>query len=292
MKKSVFAVFILAWCACFAAGQSDDLFRRALSERNENRWHEISDRFGKQEVEAWDRMYSSWVWQQIEARIALPDIQRFSDQLSEQAQRLTYGAGAQNNMASNLASWRNYGQGMLQSLYKGWEEAADIVFEQLASSLPESGQDQVADYFTDYKAKVHKELETLFLAGERRFLASQLRTEDSSSNDEKTGKKKIEQLFDDISSASDTSMQSLQEAWSSTFDSGMNQWNTYSNQTLASKIDWSRLTSFSNLEGAYDLNNAMAEFAENRALWFSELQSVIQAGKTALDGRASSLNII
>ena len=288
MKKSVFAVFILTWCACFAAGQSDDLFRRALSERNENRWHEISDRFGKQEVEAWDRMYSSWVWQQIEARIALPDIQRFSDQLSEQAQRLTYGAGAQNNMAENLASWRNYGQGMLQSLYKGWEEAADIVFEQLASSLPESGQDQIADYFTDYKAKVHKELETLFLAGERRFLASQLRTEDSSSNDEKTGKKKIEQLFDDISSASDTSMQSLQEAWSSTFDSGMNQWNTYSNQTLASKIDWSRLTSFSNLEGASDLNNAMAEFAENRALWFSELQSVIQAGKTALDGRASS----
>lgn len=288
MRKSVFAVIMLICCTCLAAGQNDELFRRALSERSENRWHEISDRFGKKEEETWDRMYSTWVWQQIETRIASPDIQRFSDQLSDQAVRLAYGAGGQDNMADSLANWRSFGQEMLQNLYQDWEEAARAVYEQLSSALPESGQDQVAALFEDYKNKVHKELETLFLAGERRFLSSQLRTEDSSINDEKTGKKKIEKLFGDVAAVSDSSLQSLAESLSSTFDSGMSQWNTYTEQTLASYVDWGRLTSFQNLEGESDLNNAMAEFAENRALWFAELQSVIQAGKEALDGRASS----
>ncbi len=288
MRKSVFAVFMFACCTCLAAGQNDELFRRALSERNENRWHEISDRFGNKEEENWDRIYSTWVWQQIETRITSPDIQQFSDQLSEQAVRLTYGTGTHNNMADSLAHWRSYGEEILHNLYQRWEDAADAVYEQLASALPESGQAQVTGFFADYKDKVYKELETLFLAAERRFLSSQLRTEDSSSNDEKTGKKRIEELFDDIAAVSDSSMQSLEESWSNTFDSGMSQWNVYAEQTLGSRLDWSQLAYFQNLEGTSDLSNAMAEFAENRALWFAELQSVIQAGKEALDGRASS----
>ena len=81
MKKSVLTVFLLIWCACIVAGQNDEFYRRALSERNERRWHEISDRFVREDEEAWDRMYSSWVWKQIEERIASPDIQQFSDNL-------------------------------------------------------------------------------------------------------------------------------------------------------------------------------------------------------------------
>ena len=288
MKKSVFVVFILVWCSCFAAGQNDELFRRALSEHNENRWHEISDRFGKNGSEEWDRMYSSWLWHQIEARIVSPDIQRFSDQLSEQAIRLTRGAEGQDNMAETLASWRSSGQESLQNMYQRWEEAAGAVYGQMAASLPDEIQTQVAEFFTDYKNKVHKELETLFLAGERRFLASQLRVEDAGINDEKTGKKKIEEMFEEIASASDTSLQSLQETWDSTFDSGMSQWNTYANQTLGSMIDWNHLTSSQNPEETDAWNNTMAEFAENRNSWFAELNSVIQSGRATLDGRASS----
>ena len=37
MKKSVFAVFMFACCTCIAAGQNDELFRRALSEQSDNR---------------------------------------------------------------------------------------------------------------------------------------------------------------------------------------------------------------------------------------------------------------
>ena len=44
MRKSVFAVFMLVWCTCFAAGQNDELFRRTMAKQNENRWHEISER--------------------------------------------------------------------------------------------------------------------------------------------------------------------------------------------------------------------------------------------------------
>ena len=288
MKKSVFVVLILAWCSCIAAGQNDELFRRALSERNENRWHEISDRFGKKGTEEWDRMYSSWLWEQIEARIVSPDIQRFSDQLSEQAIRLTRGAAGQENMADILASWRSSGETSLQNLYQSWEEAAGAVYAQMAAAVPDGAQAQVAEFFADYKNKVHKELETLFLAGERRLLASQLRPDGAGANDEKTGKKRIEEMFEEIASASDTSLQTLQETWGSTFDSGLSQWNTYASQTLGSAVNWSSLTSSQNLEEESALNNVMAEFAESRNSWFAELDSVIQSGRAALDGRASS----
>ena len=146
MKKSVFVVLILAWCSCIAAGQNDELFRRALSEQNENRWHEISDRFGKKDSEDWDRMYSSWLWQQIEARIVSPDIQRFSDQLSEQAIRLTRGTAGQENMSDILASWRSSGETSLQNLYQSWEEAAGAVYAQMAAALPDDAQTQVATF--------------------------------------------------------------------------------------------------------------------------------------------------
>jgi len=288
MKKSVFVVLIFAWCSCFAAGQNDELFRRAMSEQNENRWHELSDRFGKNNADDWDRMYSSWLWRQIETRIVSPDIQRFSDQLSEQAIRMTYGTEGQDNLPDTLADWRNYGQMSLQNLYQSWEEAACAVYDQMASLLPTEAQTRVADFFEEYKGKVHKELETLFLAGERRFLSSYLRADDAGLNDEKTGKKKIEDMFEEIASASDISLQSLQESWDSTFGSGMSQWNTYASQTLGSKIDWNNLTFSQNLEGKDALNTAMAEFAEDRNSWFAELQSALKAGKTALDGRASS----
>ena len=170
MKKSVFVVFILVWCACFAAGQNDDLFRWALSEQNENRWHEISSRFGEKEPGDWDRIYSSWLWHQIEARIGSPDIQRFSDQLSEQAIRLTRNSGGQDNMSDSLASWRSFGQESLQEMYQIWADAAGAVYAQMAASLPDEVQSRVSAFFADYKNRVHKELETLFLAGERRFL--------------------------------------------------------------------------------------------------------------------------
>ena len=188
MKKSVFAFFIIVWCVCSVFGQNDELFRRALSERNENRWHEISDRFGKNSTEEWDRIYSSWLWRQIETRIVSPDIQRFSDKLSDQGIRLTHGAETSDDLADTLSSWRNYGQITLQTMYGDWEEAADAVFDQMTAALSGEAQTQVSAFFTDYKGKVHKELETLFLAGERRFLPSQLRTDDLISNDEKTGK--------------------------------------------------------------------------------------------------------
>ena len=288
MKKSVFVVLILAWCSCIAAGQNNELFRRALSEQNESRWHEISDRFGKKGSEEWDRMYSSWLWQQIEARIVSPDIQRFSDQLSEQAIRLTRGAAGQENMADILANWRSSGETSLQNLYQGWEEAAGAVYAQMTAALPDGAQTQVAEFFADYKNKVHKELETLFLAGERRLLASQLRPDGAGANDEKTGKKRIEEMFEEIASASDASLQTLQETWGSTFDSGLSQWNTYASQTLGSAVNWSSLTSTQNLEEESALNNVMAEFAESRNSWFAELDSVIQSGRAALDGRASS----
>ena len=288
MKKSVFVVLILAWCSCIAAGQNDELFRRALSEQNENRWHEISDRFGKKGTEEWDRVYSSWLWQQIEAKIVSPEIQRFSDQLSEQAIRLTREAAGRENMPDILANWRAFGENSLQNLYQGWEEAAGAVYAQMAASLPDGAQTQVAEFFADYKKKVHKELETLFLAGERRLLASQLRPDAAGLNEEKTGKKKIEDMFEEVAAASDTSLQVLQGTWDSTFDAGMEQWNTYASQTLGSAVDWSRLTSSQNLEENAAWNNAMAEFAESRNNWFAELNSVIQSGKTILDGRASS----
>ena len=288
MKKSVFAVLMFACCACLAAGQSDELFRRALSERNENRWYEISDRFGKKGAEDWDRVYSTWLWQQIESRIVSPDIQRFSDQLSEQAARMTHTAGAQNNFPDTLADWRNYGQMSMQNLYHEWEVAAGAVYDQMASLLPDVARNQVSEFFEDYKSRVHKELETLFLAGERRFLSSHLRADDADSNDEKTGKKKIEDMFEEIASASDTSLQSLQERWDTTFDPGISQWNTYTSQTLGSKVDWSNLTYTQNLEGKDALENAMAELAESRNSWFAELQAALQAGKTALDGRAAT----
>ena len=288
MKKSVFVVLIFAWCSCFAAGQNNELFRRAMSEQNENRWHEISDRFGKKDSEDWDRMYSTWLWRQIEARIVSPDIQRFSDQLSEQAVSLTRGTSGQDNMSGILANWKASGESSLQNLYQRWEEAASAVYAQMAASLPDTAQSQVAEFFADYKSRVHKELETLFLAGERRLLASQLRVENAGSNEEKTGKKKMEDMFEEIASASDASLQKLQETWDIAFDSGMSQWDAYSTQTLGSNIDWNRLTSYQSLEEESALSNAMAEFAESRNSWFAELDSVIQTGKTILDGRASS----
>ena len=288
MKKSVLTVFLLIWCACIAAGQNDEFYRRALSERNERRWHEISDRFIREDEEAWNRMYSSWVWKQIEDRIASPDIQQFSDNLTARGIYLARSEVEHSSLTDSLASWRSFGQDTLQSLYQSWETAADSVYEQMASAFPETDQTQVAAFFTEYKNKVHKELQTLLLAGERRFLSSRLRVGDIGSNDEKTGKKKIEDMFEEIASASDTSALSLQESLSNTFDSGFSQWNSYAEQTLSSKIDWGNLTAFQNLEGESDLNNAMAEFASERAAWFAELKSVIQTGKTVLDGRASS----
>ena len=288
MKKSVFVVLIFAWCSCFAAGQNNELFRRAMSEQNENRWHEISDRFGKKDSEDWDRMYSTWLWRQIEARIVSPDIQRFSDQLSEQAVSLTRGSAGQDNMSGILANWKASGESSLQNLYQRWEEAASAVYAQMAASLPNAAQSQVAEFFADYKSKVHKELEILFLAGERRLLASQLRVENADSNVEKTGQKKMEDMFEEIASASATSLQALQETWDNTFDSGMSQWDAYSTQTLGSNIDWNRLNYSQGMEGESVLSNAMAEFAESRNNWFAELNSVIQSGKEILDGRASS----
>ncbi len=287
MKKSVFAFFIIVWCVCSVFGQNDELFRRALSERNENRWHEISDRFGKNSTEEWDRIYSSWLWRQIETRIVSPDIQRFSDKLSDQGIRLTHGAETSDDLADTLSSWRNYGQITLQTMYGDWEEAADAVFDQMTAALSGEAQTQVSAFFTDYKGKVHKELETLFLAGERRFLSSQLRTDDLISNDEKTGKKKIEEMFEEITSVSDTSLQSLQETWDSTFASGMSQWNAYADQTLGSKIDWNQLTYSQAPEGAA-MNKVLDEFAETRSSWFEGLNSIIQDGKALFDGQAFS----
>ena len=69
MKKSVFVVLILAWCSCIAAGQNDELFRRALSEQSDNRWREISDRFGKKDEEAWEKGYSERIWNQISEKL-------------------------------------------------------------------------------------------------------------------------------------------------------------------------------------------------------------------------------
>ena len=288
MKKSVLTVFLLIWCACLAAGQNDELFRRALSERNERRWYEISERFVRHDEEAWDRMYSSWVWQQIESRIASPDIQRFSNELTDQTIRLTRGENRRQNLADSLASWRGEGQLSLQSLYQSWEAAADAVYEQLASALPESGQSQVASYFADYKNKVHKELETLLLAGERRFLASQLPTVDSENNDDITGKKKLEELFDGIASSSDSSLQSLKDSMENAVNSGLAQWNSYTIQTLSSKLDWDRLNALQSSASDEDWENALSEFTDTRNTWFSELYSVIQDGKAALEGRAAS----
>ena len=288
MKKSVLTVFLLIWYACLAAGQNDELFRRALSERNERRWYEISDRFVRQDEEAWDRMYSSWVWQQIESRIASPDIQRFSNELTDQTIRLSRGENGQQSLSDSLASWRGEGQLSLQSLYQSWEAAAGAVYEQLTSALLESGQEQAASFFADYKNKVHKELQTVLLAGERRFLASQLPTIGSENNDDVTGKKKLEELFDGIASSSDSNLQTLQESMENAVNSGLDQWNSYTNQTLSSKLDWDRLNALQNSASYEDWDNAFSEFTDTRNTWFAELYSVIQDGKAALEGRAAS----
>ena len=67
--------------------------------------------------------------------IVSPDIQRFSDKLSDQGIRLTHGAETSDDLADTLSSWRNYGQITLQTMYGDWEEAADAVFDQMTAAL-------------------------------------------------------------------------------------------------------------------------------------------------------------
>ncbi len=124
MKKSVFAVFMVAWCTCFASGQNDELFRRAMSERNDNQWHEISE------------------------RIASPDILGFT---------------------SELNNYDGEPQKLMDSFYSQWESAADAVYEEAVSNLPQEERLQVAARFSDYKNRIHKEFETLLLASQRRI---------------------------------------------------------------------------------------------------------------------------
>ena len=132
MKKSFFTVFLLVWCVCIAAGQNDELFRRALSERNERRWQEISDRFIRQDEETWSKGYSDWVWKQISDKISAPDIFHFNGEISE------------------------------------WESESDALFQRETSDLPADIKNQVAARFADYKKRIKRELDVILMAKERR----------------------------------------------------------------------------------------------------------------------------
>ena len=169
---------------------------------------------------------------------------------------------------------------MLHELYRSWEASADAVYNQLASRLTDTEQSDVESLFDDYKSRVHKELDTLFLASERRFLASQSGAAEPH--------KEIEELFETVASSSDMSLEELQKSWNSIFDSGLSQWDTYASQVLGSQVDWDKLTSSQPAGNEEEWNNAMAEFTDSRNEWFAELYSVIRDGKNALDGRASS----
>ena len=147
MKKFVFAVFMLAWCTCFAAGQNDKLFRRALSEQNENRWYEISDRFGGKGDVAWEKGYSDRIWNQISEKIVSPDIMEVS---------------------GSLYNWSSESQKSMDSFYSRWESEADAVYEKAVCNLPHEVKLQVAAKFNEYKKRIQKEFEALLLASQRR----------------------------------------------------------------------------------------------------------------------------
>ena len=147
MKKFVFAVFMLAWCTCFAAGQNDELFRRALSEQNENRWYEISDRFGGKGDVAWEKGYSDRIWNQISEKIVSPDIMEVS---------------------GSLYNWSSESQKSMDSFYSRWESEADAVYEKAVCNLPHEVKLQVAAKFNEYKKRIQKEFEALLLASQRR----------------------------------------------------------------------------------------------------------------------------
>ena len=138
MRKSVFAVFMLAWCTCLAAGQNDELFRRAMSEQNDTRWHEITDRFGKKEADIWEKVYSDRIWNQISEKIVSPDVMGFAGE-------------------------------SMDSFYLQWESEADAVYENAVRNLSPEVKLQVADRFSEYKKRIHKDLEAMLLASQRHF---------------------------------------------------------------------------------------------------------------------------
>ena len=147
MKKSVFAVFMLTWCTCFAAGQNDELFRRALSEHNENRWHEISARFEKKDEVAWGKEYSDRIWNQIAEKIESPDIL---------------------SLTGGLYNWNEETRKSVDSFYSQWESEADAVFEKAVLNLSPNVKNQLAVRFSEYKSRIHEGFETLFLASRQR----------------------------------------------------------------------------------------------------------------------------
>lgn len=138
MKKTVFAVFMFAWCACLAAGHNDDLFHRALSERNDSRWYEISGRFAGSGGGVWEKEYSDRVWNQLSEKIAAPDIRMDS-------------------------------RATMDSLLMQWESEADAAYAKAVSGLPQEVKLQVAAKFSEYKNRMHKEFETMLMASRRRF---------------------------------------------------------------------------------------------------------------------------
>ena len=147
MKKSVFAVFMFACCTCIAAGQNDELFRRALSEQSDNRWREISDRFGKKDEEAWEKGYSERIWNQISEKLIFPDISGFTGELHDNPEP----------------------EKLMDSFYAKWESEADAIYEKAVRSLSPEVKLQVEAQFSEYKNRIHKEFETLLLASQQRL---------------------------------------------------------------------------------------------------------------------------